>query len=75
MSNVNHDVVEAVLSERYPDFDRKKLSELVKRCKEACYQSTLDSVEKQIKDSLQPLQEAKINRSLMSVFAGWKREW
>lgn len=74
-NNVNHDIVEAVLSERYPEFDRKRLSELIKHCKSKCYQSTLDTVENQIKDILRPVQEANSNKSLMSALLGWKREW
>ena len=74
-NNVNKDIVEAVLSERYPEFDRKRLSELVKRCKSKCYQSTLDTVEKQIKDILRPTQEANTNKSLMEAMVGWNRQW
>ena len=74
-NNVNKDIVEAVLSEQYPEFDRKRLSELVKRCKSRCYQSTLDTVENQIKDLLRPTEEAITNKTLMSVFVGWNRDW
>ncbi len=75
MNNVNKDIVEAILSERYPEFDRRTLNSFVYECQERSFEQVVHCVDKRIKDLLRPSQELSLHQNIFSVFRGLQREW